>query len=127
MIPIRTQELCESPGGLPGLPLPNKLDGFCGRKATSKLIRIMLAGFSSLRHLDLEGQGRQPTARRSKWRDIHQSHLMALAIKQALFPIVINRRVLLPLRHVSNDVWLGGRLSSGGGQTGKGRYDGLGL
>ena len=28
------QELCESGGGRPGLPVPNKPYGFCGRKAT---------------------------------------------------------------------------------------------
>ena len=29
----RAQELYESRGGLPGLRVPNKPDGFCGRKA----------------------------------------------------------------------------------------------
>ena len=29
---VRAQELCESRGGRPGLPVPNKRDGFCGRK-----------------------------------------------------------------------------------------------
>ena len=33
---IRTQELCESRGGRPGIPVPKKPDGFCGRKATLK-------------------------------------------------------------------------------------------
>ena len=33
---LRTQELCESRGGRSGLPVPNKPDGFCGRKATLK-------------------------------------------------------------------------------------------
>ena len=28
---FRVQELCESPGGRPGLPVPNKPYGFCGR------------------------------------------------------------------------------------------------
>ena len=32
----RAQELCESPGGRPGLPVPNKPYAFCGRKAPSK-------------------------------------------------------------------------------------------
>ena len=33
----RAQELvCESRGGRPGLPVPDKPDGFCGRKATFK-------------------------------------------------------------------------------------------
>ena len=32
----RAQELCESRGGRPRLPVPNKPDGFCGRKATLK-------------------------------------------------------------------------------------------
>ena len=33
----RAQELCESRGGRPGLPVPNKpSDGFCGRAATLK-------------------------------------------------------------------------------------------
>ena len=30
----RAQELCESRGGRPGLPVPNKHDGLCGRKVT---------------------------------------------------------------------------------------------
>ena len=30
------RELCESRGGHPGLPVPNKPDGFCGRKVTPK-------------------------------------------------------------------------------------------
>ena len=30
----RAQELCESRGGRPGLPVPNEPYGFCGRKAT---------------------------------------------------------------------------------------------
>ena len=30
---IRKQELCGSGGGRPGLPIPNKPDGFCGCKA----------------------------------------------------------------------------------------------
>ena len=29
----RAQELCENRGGRPGLPVPNKPYGFCGRKA----------------------------------------------------------------------------------------------
>ena len=33
----RAQQLCESRGGRPGLPVPNKPDGFCGRKATLNL------------------------------------------------------------------------------------------
>ena len=33
---FRAQELCGSRGGRPGLPVPNKPDGFCGRKATLK-------------------------------------------------------------------------------------------
>ena len=32
----RAQELCESRGGRPGLPVPGKPDCFCGRKATLK-------------------------------------------------------------------------------------------
>ena len=30
-IRVRGQELCESRGGRPGLPVPNKPYGFCGR------------------------------------------------------------------------------------------------
>ena len=40
----RAQELCESPDGRPGLPVPNKPDGFCGCKATLKLKLKQLAG-----------------------------------------------------------------------------------
>ena len=32
--PMRAQELCESRGGHPGLPIPNNPYGLCGRKAT---------------------------------------------------------------------------------------------
>ena len=32
----RAQELCESRGGHPGLPVPNNPYGLCGRKATLK-------------------------------------------------------------------------------------------
>ena len=31
---IRAQELCESRGGRPGLPVPNSRYGLCGRRAT---------------------------------------------------------------------------------------------
>ena len=33
-VPFRDQELCESRGGRPGLPVPNSPYGLCGRKAT---------------------------------------------------------------------------------------------
>ena len=33
---VRAQELCGCRGGPPGLPVPNKPGGFCGRKATLK-------------------------------------------------------------------------------------------
>ena len=32
----RPQELCESPGGRPGLPVPDSLNSLCGCKATFK-------------------------------------------------------------------------------------------
>ena len=31
----RAEELCESPGGCPGLPVPNSPSGLCGHKASS--------------------------------------------------------------------------------------------
>ena len=31
---LRAQELCESGGGRPGLPVPNSPYGLCGRRAT---------------------------------------------------------------------------------------------
>ena len=34
---LRAQELCESPRGRPGLPVPNSPYGLCGRKATLNL------------------------------------------------------------------------------------------
>ena len=34
---LRAQELCESRGGCPGLPVPNSLYGLCGCKATLNL------------------------------------------------------------------------------------------
>ena len=34
---IRAQELCESQGGCPGLPVPNSPYGLCGRKAKLNL------------------------------------------------------------------------------------------
>ena len=45
----RTQELCESRGGRPGLPVPNKPRGFCGRKATLNQIKApTVLGLSQL-------------------------------------------------------------------------------
>ena len=41
-IPHKAQELCESRSGCPGLPVPNKPDGFCGCKATPKRKRFPL-------------------------------------------------------------------------------------
>ena len=38
--PGRAQKLCESRGGRPGLPVPDKPDGFCGRKATLKQLQL---------------------------------------------------------------------------------------
>ena len=35
---FRVQELCESRGGRPVLPVPNKPHGFCGRKATLNIL-----------------------------------------------------------------------------------------
>ena len=34
---VIVQELCESRGGRPGLPVPDSPYGFCGRKATLNL------------------------------------------------------------------------------------------
>ena len=34
VLSLRAQELCESRGGRPGLPVPNNPYGLCGRKAT---------------------------------------------------------------------------------------------
>ena len=39
---IRAQELCESRGGRPGLPVPNNPYGLCGRTATLNLNSICL-------------------------------------------------------------------------------------
>ena len=36
----RAQELCESRGGRPGLHVPYKRDGFCGRKSTLNCLKI---------------------------------------------------------------------------------------
>ena len=38
-INFRAQVRCESPGGRPGLPVPNSPYGLCGRKAPSNLRR----------------------------------------------------------------------------------------
>ena len=46
---VRAQELCESRGGRPRLPDPNKPGGFCGRKATLKpLSFVAVAGEESV-------------------------------------------------------------------------------
>ena len=37
---VRAQELCESRGGRPGLPVPNSPYGLCGRKATFNLFGV---------------------------------------------------------------------------------------
>ena len=43
----RVEELCESAGGRPGLPVPNRPYGLCGRKATLK--KKKKRNFSELR------------------------------------------------------------------------------
>ena len=40
---FRAQELCESRGGRPGLPVPNSLYGLCGRKATLNSLCLCLS------------------------------------------------------------------------------------
>ena len=42
----RTQELCDSRGGCPGLPVPDKPYGFCGRKATLNHLTSVLVWWS---------------------------------------------------------------------------------
>ena len=42
-VKLRAQELCESRGGRPGLPVPNSPYGLCGRKATVNLSSAALA------------------------------------------------------------------------------------
>ena len=42
-----TQELCESRGGRPGFPAPNKPYGLCGRKATLTGCRVRALAFKS--------------------------------------------------------------------------------
>ena len=44
---FRVQELCESRGGRPALPVPNSPCGFCGRKATLKLNLLPLSELRS--------------------------------------------------------------------------------
>ena len=39
---IRAQELCESLGGRPGLPVPNDPCGLCGREADDELMLNVL-------------------------------------------------------------------------------------
>ena len=55
VVVIRAQELCESGGGRPGLPVPNKPDGFCGHKAT---VKCVLTDQSSTDHSSLPALGR---------------------------------------------------------------------
>ena len=53
---IRAQELCESRGGRPGLPVPNSPYGLCGRKATVNLREVTRRHGYSLRVLLGHGQ-----------------------------------------------------------------------
>ena len=60
---IRVQDLCESCGGRPGLPVPNSPYGLCGRKAILNLnskrqefricvkVEVAVVGSQSLRSL----------------------------------------------------------------------------
>ena len=52
---IRAQEQCESGGGCPGLPSPNKPDWFCGCKAT---VKYVLTDQSSVDHSSWPALGR---------------------------------------------------------------------
>ena len=48
MLQARAQELYESRGGRPGLPVPDSPYGLCGRKATLNLdLLLVLVSFSS--------------------------------------------------------------------------------
>ena len=44
MLSFGAQELCESRGGRPGLPVPNKSYVFCGRKATFEDVEFQSSG-----------------------------------------------------------------------------------
>ena len=47
-ISLRAQELCESRGGRPGLPVPNSPYGLCAHKATLNLNRCLKFGLRCL-------------------------------------------------------------------------------
>ena len=68
---LGVQELCESRGGRPGLPVPNKPDGICRRKATLKQTNSICGqtgGPGATRRGWLKTQKAQqsPTVRRSR-------------------------------------------------------------
>ena len=53
----RAQELCGSRRGRPGLPVPNKPDGFCGRKVTlNKIISQLISPYTSSHSLRSVGE-----------------------------------------------------------------------
>ena len=49
---VRAQELCESFGGRPGLPVRNRPYGLCRRKATLKLDLVQTAWSHKIRNGD---------------------------------------------------------------------------
>ena len=50
---VTAQELCESRGGRPGLPVPDKLHGFCGREATLNQDGAATSTFTQLQRSDV--------------------------------------------------------------------------
>ena len=49
------QELCESRGGRPGLPVPNSPYGLCGRKATLNLTERVQSSETVKEEVDVQG------------------------------------------------------------------------
>ena len=53
---LRAQELCESRGGRPDLPVPNSPYGFCGRKATLNL-NVSVSEFRTCVKVEVDALG----------------------------------------------------------------------
>ena len=83
----RAMEPCESPGGCPGLPIPNKPYAFCRHKATPNL---------------LKGCGVQQVSHHMKYTQSHCSSLTKLSTeikqKEEPKPLGISKQSLLVKR-----------------------------
>ena len=86
---FRAQELCESRGGRPGLPVPKSLYGLCGRKATFE--EEDEDKNSAFRNSCCKSKLRS-TQVAWHWRGLHLLNIVVLAVADGLFGLYGSER-----------------------------------